>query len=62
MKQDEDYRKLINSLDRKLSVYEKLGTPKELAEKLGVELPNPDIRHHCSKVTATDLLKEGNNE
>lgn len=53
----EDYRRLINTLDKKLSLYEKFGTPKELAEKLGVDLSDSESRYSLKKVTAKDLLE-----
>jgi len=38
----EDYQELIHTMDEKLSLYEQLGTPEGIAEKLNVELIKTD--------------------
>jgi hypothetical protein len=34
-----NYQSIIKQLDEKLALYEKLGSPQSISEKLGVELP-----------------------
>lgn len=51
-----DYQKIIRTLDKRLAMYEQLGSPGELAKKLGVELSKVDE----SVIEQPDLRKEIN--
>ena len=51
-----DYQKIIRNLDKRLALYEQLGSPGELAKKLGIELKKIEE----SKIEEPDLRKEVN--
>lgn len=49
-----DYQKVIRTLDKQLAMYEQLGTPTEIAKKLGVELEKVEE----SNIIEPDIRKE----